>query len=69
MNVGQLVEVKQAGETEVLRKKPAPVPLCSPQIPYDLTMDQSLATTVGRHLWFRNKSIYEGIVCSTLIIN
>jgi hypothetical protein len=56
-------------EDEVLRKKPAPVPLFPPHIPHDLTSDQSLATVVGRHLWFRNKSRYEGIVCSILIIN
>jgi hypothetical protein len=35
MNVEQSVELKLAGETEVLGVKPAPVPL-RPQIPHDL---------------------------------
>jgi hypothetical protein len=29
------------------RKKPAPVPLCPPQIPYDLTRDRPRAAAVG----------------------
>jgi hypothetical protein len=29
------------------RRQPAPVPLCSPQIPHDLTWDYTLATSVG----------------------
>jgi hypothetical protein len=27
-----------------IRRKPAPVPLCSPQIPYDLTWDRTRGT-------------------------
>jgi hypothetical protein len=29
------------------RKKPSPVPLCPPQIPYDLTWDRTRAAAVG----------------------
>jgi hypothetical protein len=29
------------------RKKPAPVPLCPPQIPHDLTWDRTRAAVVG----------------------
>jgi hypothetical protein len=29
-------------------RKPAPVPLCPPQIPHDLTQAQTQAATVGR---------------------
>jgi hypothetical protein len=29
------------------RRKPAPVPLCPPQIPHDLTWDRTLAAAVG----------------------
>jgi hypothetical protein len=35
--VEKFVEWKLVGETEVLGKIPAPVPLCLPQIPHDLT--------------------------------
>jgi hypothetical protein len=29
------------------RRKPAPVPLCPPQIPHDLTWDRTRAAAVG----------------------
>jgi hypothetical protein len=29
------------------RRKPAPVPLCPPQIPHDLTWDRTQAAAVG----------------------
>jgi hypothetical protein len=39
------------GKTEVLEKKPVPVPLCPPQIPHGLTRDRTRATAVrGRSL-------------------
>jgi hypothetical protein len=31
----------------ITRRKPAPVPLCSPQIPHDLTWDRTQAAAVG----------------------
>jgi hypothetical protein len=37
MRMQNLVEWWLAAETEVLGEKPAPVPLCPPEIPYDLT--------------------------------
>ena len=37
------------GETEVLGEKPAPVPLCPPQISYGLSWDQT-RTSVARRL-------------------
>jgi hypothetical protein len=37
MIVEQSVECELAGETEVLGEKAAPVPLCPPKIPHDLT--------------------------------
>jgi hypothetical protein len=30
-----------------IQRKPAPVPLCPPQVPHDLTWDHTRATTVG----------------------
>jgi hypothetical protein len=36
-----------AGNPEVLRDKPAPVPLCPPQIPHDLTRARTRAAEVG----------------------
>jgi hypothetical protein len=36
-----------AGETEVLRKKSALVPICPPQIPHDLTYDRTRADAEG----------------------
>jgi hypothetical protein len=36
-----------AGETEVLGKKPAPAPLCPPQIPLDQTRARTRAVAVG----------------------
>jgi hypothetical protein len=35
-------------ETEVLKRKSAPLPLCPPQIPHDLSRAQTRAATVGR---------------------
>jgi hypothetical protein len=32
------------------RRKPAPVPLCPPQIPHDLTWDRTRAAAVGSQL-------------------
>jgi hypothetical protein len=37
MSVDQSVERELSGETEVLRAKPVPVPLCPQQTPHDLT--------------------------------
>jgi hypothetical protein len=34
-------------ETEVLGKKPVPVPLCPPQIPHEVTRDRNRASVVG----------------------
>jgi hypothetical protein len=34
-------------ENRITRKKPAPVPLCPPQIPYDQTWDRTRAAAVG----------------------
>jgi hypothetical protein len=39
MSVTYSVEGELVRETEVLKRKPAQVPLCPPQIPYDLTWD------------------------------
>jgi hypothetical protein len=36
-----------AGETEVLGNKPAPAPICPPQIPLDQTRDLTRAAAVG----------------------
>jgi hypothetical protein len=47
MSVEQSVECELAGETEVLEKKPVPVPLCLPQIPHDLTWARTWAAAVG----------------------
>jgi hypothetical protein len=41
------VEWNWQGKTEVLGEKPAPVPLCPPQIPYGLTRDRTRACAVG----------------------
>jgi hypothetical protein len=46
MDVEQLVEWELADQTEVLGKY-TPVPLFPPQIPHDVTCNQTLATTVG----------------------
>jgi hypothetical protein len=50
MNAEQSVECELAGENEVLRKKPVPVPLCPPQIPHDLTRARTRAAAVGSQL-------------------
>jgi hypothetical protein len=42
----QSVEWELAGETEILWKKPAPVPLCPPQISYDQTWARTRAAAV-----------------------
>jgi hypothetical protein len=47
MNMEQLMQWKLEEETEVLGEKHAPVPLCRPQIPQDLTEARTWATTVG----------------------
>jgi hypothetical protein len=47
MSMKHLVEWELAGETEVLGKKPAPVPLCPPQISQYLFWDRTLAAAVG----------------------
>jgi hypothetical protein len=47
MNVEQSVEWELAGKTEVLGGKPAPMPLCPPQIPHDLTWARTRAAAVG----------------------
>jgi hypothetical protein len=46
MNVEQSVEWELVGETEVLEEKPAPVPLCPPQIPHDMTWARTQAAEV-----------------------
>jgi hypothetical protein len=40
MNMEQLVECELAGKTELLGRKPAPMSLCSPQIPH-MTWDRT----------------------------
>jgi hypothetical protein len=48
---GAPVEWNWQGKTEVLGKKPVPVPLCPPQIPHGLTRDWTRASAVrGRRL-------------------
>jgi hypothetical protein len=42
-----LVELRLAGETEVLGRKPAPAPLCPPQIPLNQTQPRTRAAAVG----------------------
>jgi hypothetical protein len=42
-----LVEWRLAGETEVLREKPAPAPLCPPQIPLARLRARTQAAAVG----------------------
>jgi hypothetical protein len=44
--VEQSAEWVLAGDTEVHGEKPAPVSLCTPQMPYDLTWDWTLAAAV-----------------------
>jgi hypothetical protein len=39
MNMEQLVEWELTGETEVLKSKHVPAPLCAPQIPHSLFID------------------------------
>jgi hypothetical protein len=43
MIVEQSVECELAGETEVLGEKTAPMPLCPPEIPHDLTRARTRA--------------------------
>jgi hypothetical protein len=47
MMMENLVEWRLAGETEALGKKPAPAPLCPPQIAIDQTRDRTRASAVG----------------------
>jgi hypothetical protein len=47
MSVERLVERELTGETEVLGKKPVPMPLRPPQMPYDLTWARTQAAAVG----------------------
>jgi hypothetical protein len=48
MNVERSVEWELTGKADVLgERKPAPVPLCPPQIPHDLTWAQTRAAAVG----------------------
>jgi hypothetical protein len=47
MMMENLVELRFAGETEVLEGKPVPAPLCPPQIPLDQTRDRTRAAAVG----------------------
>jgi hypothetical protein len=44
---GAPVEWNWHVKTEVLAEKPAPVPLCPPQIPHGLTWDRTRASAVG----------------------
>jgi hypothetical protein len=41
----QFVERELAGENRSTRRNPAPVPLCPPQIPHDLTWDETRRLT------------------------
>jgi hypothetical protein len=47
MIVKQSVELITGKGNRTARRKPAPVPLCLPQIPYDLTRAQTQAAAVG----------------------
>jgi hypothetical protein len=44
---GALGEMRIGRGNRSTRRKPAPVPLCPPQIPHDLTWDRTQAATVG----------------------
>jgi hypothetical protein len=46
MNVSQLVELALTGKLKY-SEKPIPVPLRSPQTPYDLTWDRTQTAVVG----------------------
>jgi hypothetical protein len=48
--VDELAECELAWETDVLTNT-VPVPLCSPQIPYDLIWDRTWAAAVGSQSW------------------
>jgi hypothetical protein len=43
MSVEHSVECELAGETEETQRDPAPMPLCPPQIQYDLTFSRTRA--------------------------
>jgi hypothetical protein len=44
---GAIGRMRIGGENQSTRRKPAPVSLCPPQIPHDMTWDQTWAITVG----------------------
>jgi hypothetical protein len=41
------VEWNWQGKTKILAEKPVPVPRCPPQIPHELTRNQTRASAVG----------------------
>jgi hypothetical protein len=47
VSVEQSVEWELARGNRSTRRKPAPMPLCSPQLPYDLTWDRTRWAAVG----------------------
>jgi hypothetical protein len=44
---GEIDGIKIGGENRSTRRKPAPMPLCRPQIQHDLTWDRTRAAAVG----------------------
>jgi hypothetical protein len=44
---GAVGRMRIGGGNRNTRRKPAPVPLCPPQIPYDLTLDLTWAAAIG----------------------
>jgi hypothetical protein len=48
MIVEQLVELMSGRGNRSTRRKPAPVPLCPPQIPHNLTRAQTRSAAVGK---------------------
>jgi hypothetical protein len=44
---GAIGGMKIGSENRSTRRKPAPVPLCPPQVPHDLTQARMQATVVG----------------------
>jgi hypothetical protein len=75
MSVEQSVEWELAGETEVLGRKPTPVPLFPPQIPHDLgsnpgrrgekTATNRLSYGTAYLLWFVKSPVIVGFPCLT----
>jgi hypothetical protein len=41
--------MRTSRENQSAQRKPVPVPLCPPQIPHDLTWDQTQAAMVGAY--------------------